>query len=95
MNKILSPWSKKVKKAMIDRDMDTNDLARMLGYTRQYTSSIINGVVYYEEPVVRISDTFSIPIPPNGGTLAYRTIADRNGRNIKKPECEVTYEQNY
>lgn len=30
MRKILSDWSKKVKKAMIDRDMDTNDLARQM-----------------------------------------------------------------
>ena len=72
MNKKLSPWSKKVKKAMIDHDMDTNDLARLLGYSRQYTSSIINGVVYYEEPVARISDTFSIPISPDRATLALK-----------------------
>lgn len=69
MKKILSPWSKQVKKAMIDNDMDTTDLADALGYTRQYTSSIVNGVVYYEEAVVRISEKLSIPIP-SGVTLA-------------------------
>ncbi len=45
MNKRLSSWSRQVKKAMIDQDIDTNDLAGMLGYSRQYTSNIINGVV--------------------------------------------------
>lgn len=69
MKKILSPWSKAVKKAMIDKDMNTTDLAKELGYTRQYTSNIVNGVEYYEEAVSRISYKFSIPMP-SGDTLA-------------------------
>ena len=71
MKKILSPWSKAVKKAMIDNDMDTTDLAKALGYTRQYTSNIVNGVRYYEEAVIRISTYLSVPAPTrNMGTLA-------------------------
>ena len=71
MNKKLSPWSRQIKKAMIDQDIDTNDLAGMLGYSRQYTSNIVNGVVYYEKPVARISQMFSIPVPPAGATLKF------------------------
>lgn len=74
MKKILSPWSKAVKKAMIDSDMDTNDLARKLDYTSRYTSSIINGIVYYEDAVIRISSIFSIPVPGPGETLARRDV---------------------
>lgn len=71
MRKILSSWSKNAKKAMIDLDMDTNDLAIKLGYTRRYTSSIINGGVYYEESVRRISKELAIPMPSReGDTLA-------------------------
>lgn len=63
MKKKLSPWSKNVKKTMIDLDMDTDDLALRLGYTRRYTSSIVNGVVYYEEAVRRISKELSVSVP--------------------------------
>lgn len=75
MKKILSPWSKAVKKAMIDNDMDTNDLAQRLEYTRQYTSNIINGCIYYEDAVIKISNVFQIPVPVPGATLAKKENA--------------------
>ena len=37
MKKQLSDWSKKIKKAMIDQDMDTNDLADRMKWSRQDT----------------------------------------------------------
>lgn len=74
MKKILSPWSKKVKKAMIDQDMNTSDLAMKLGYTSRYTSSIINGGVYYEDAVCRISKELSVPIPVGEGSTLARKV---------------------
>lgn len=38
-----SPWSKAVRKALIDKDMDLKDLAELTGYTRQYLSMVISG----------------------------------------------------
>ncbi len=70
MKKRLSPWSKKVKKAMIDQDMDTNDIANKFGWTRQYASAVINGRIYYKEAVIRISQLFMIDIPSENATLA-------------------------
>lgn len=76
MRKILSDWSKKVKKAMIDRDMDTNDLARQMKWTRQYTSSLVNGCVYQKESVAKISLFFGFDVPSENTTLA-RTRSER------------------
>lgn len=70
MKKILSDWSKKVKKLMIDKDMDTNDLADLMKWTSQYTSSIVNGRTYQKEAVERISHFFKIEIPSENATLA-------------------------
>ena len=46
MKVIYSNWSKQVKKAMIDADLDTNDLADKFNWTRQYVSAIVNGGMY-------------------------------------------------
>lgn len=70
MKKQLSPWSKKVKIAMIERDMDTQDVADKLCWSRQYTSSIINGRAYQKESVNKISELFNITIPSEKSTLA-------------------------
>ena len=74
MERKLSPWSKEVKKAMIDHDMETIDLANKFGWTRQYTSAIINGRVYFAEPVIRISHLFGIDIPSENATLARKCV---------------------
>ena len=71
MNVIYSPWSKQVKKAMIDADLDTNDIANKFNWTRQYVSSIINGRIYQREAVRNISMYLNIPVPESEkGTLA-------------------------
>lgn len=71
MKVIYSNWSKQVKKAMIDADLDTNDIANKFNWTRQYTSSIINGRTYQREAVRSISQHFDIPMPESEkGTLA-------------------------
>lgn len=73
MKKKLSPWSKEVKKAMIDHNMETVDLANKFGWTRQYTSAVINGRVYFAEPVMRISHLFGIDIPSENATLSRKS----------------------
>lgn len=70
MKKQLSNWSKNIKKAMIDRDMDTADVAEKMKWTRQYTSSIINGRTYQRESVNRLSVYFGLDIPSENATLA-------------------------
>ena len=70
MKKQLSDWSKKIKKAMIDQDMDTNDLADRMKWSRQYTSSIIHGRSYQKESVTRICIFFGVDIPSENSTLA-------------------------
>lgn len=70
MKKQLSKWSKDIKKAMIDRDMDTADVAEQMKWTRQYTSSIINGRTYQRESVNRLSVYFGLEKPSENATLA-------------------------
>lgn len=61
MAKKLSPWCKAAKKAMIDRDLEVNDLAEVLELSRPYVSSILNGRVYSPVAVKKISDFLRIP----------------------------------
>ena len=70
MKKKLSPWSKEVKKKMIDADLDTNDIADKFNWTRQYVSSIINGRTYQREAVVSISLYLGVAVPEGRSTLA-------------------------
>ena len=73
MKVIYSNWSKNVKKAMIDADLDTNDIADKFNWTRQYVSSIINGRTYQREAVNNISVYLGVEIPEgNRVTLAKR-----------------------
>ncbi|GFI16409.1 hypothetical protein IMSAG249_02514 [Lachnospiraceae bacterium] len=70
MKKILSGWSKTIKKLMIDYDMDMADVAQKVRWSTQYTSAIINGRTYQKESVNRISQLFGIDIPEENTTLA-------------------------
>lgn len=69
MKRKLSKWSKDVRKQMIDKDMDTGDVAERFQWTRQYASSIINGRTYQREAVVKISLLFDLDVP-EGSTLS-------------------------
>jgi len=71
-----SNWSKSVKKAMIDRDMDMNDVAERMKWTPQYTSSIINGRTYQREAVVKLSYLFQLDVP-EGKTLAMKIRGEK------------------
>ena len=43
MKRILPKWCKDAKKAMIDKDMSVDDLAKETGRTRVYISAVLNG----------------------------------------------------
>lgn len=60
MARKLSPWCKAVQKALIDKDMDINDLALKIGKSRQFTSGVVNGRIYAEPTVKLISDLLNI-----------------------------------
>ena len=61
MGKVLSPWCKQVKIAMIELDLTVGELAKKIGKSREYTSAVINGRVYAEPMVKAISDVLNIP----------------------------------
>lgn len=85
MKVIYSNWSKNVKKAMIDADLDTNDIAAKFNWTRQYVSSIINGRTYQREAVINISLYLGIEIPESpSSTLAKKkkVIENRVEENL-------------
>lgn len=57
----LPDWCKNAKIAMIEQDLSINQLAEKTGMARPYVSSIVNGRVYSEKAVKRISDFLQIP----------------------------------
>ncbi len=76
MKKILSDWSKAIKHEMIDRDMDFKDIAEKFHWTPQYVGALINGRIYFGEPVNRLSHYFDVEIPPENATLAVERNTD-------------------
>lgn len=66
--RILSPWSKAVKKRMIDNDLSTVELAEQLNMSRSHLSSVINGITYSKPAIEKISIALGVPVSPN--TLA-------------------------
>ena len=79
MKVIYSNWSKQVKKAMIDADLDTNDLADKFNWTRQYVSAIVNGRMYQREAVLNISFFLGVPVPESEKA----TLAKRKNKEIE------------
>lgn len=61
MGKVLSPWCKQAKIAMIKLDMTVAELAEKIGKSREYTSAVVNGRIYAEPVVKAISDVLNIP----------------------------------
>lgn len=61
MGKVLSPWCKLARKAMIDMDLTVAELAAKVGRSREYTSAIVNGRIYSEPAIKDISDVLNIP----------------------------------
>ena len=64
MKRELAPWSKEVKKALIDRDMTVTDLANRLGFSRAYISCVISGkTAGVPEIAARINKELEISTP--------------------------------
>lgn len=60
MKKVLPDWCKEVKKALIDKDMNINDLANELKYSREYISIVINGRLNSPEMQKQICDYLGV-----------------------------------
>lgn len=71
VDKILPTWCKAAKKSMIDKDIDTQDLAIQVGCTRQFICAIVNGRQSSEMAVVKISRILEIA-PPTSSTYIYQ-----------------------
>lgn len=61
MGRKTSDWSKAVRIAMIQRDWDMGDLAKAIGLSREYTSSVVNERVRSAPTASAISDVLNIP----------------------------------
>lgn len=59
--RILPPWCKDVKKAMIDKDLNVTQLSEMAGISRVYASGIINGRTVAPELAEKIGKTIGVP----------------------------------
>lgn len=60
MKRILPDWCKDAKKAMIDKDMDINDLVEQTGRSRVYISAVLNGRQTAQPIMQEISDILNI-----------------------------------
>ena len=56
----LNNWCKTAKKTMIDLDMSVKELAARTGLTRPYCSSVLNGKIYSETAIKKISSCLNI-----------------------------------
>ena len=60
MPRELSPWGKRAKIAMIRKGITGVELARELGYSRSYVTSVLNGRAKCPPAIKRISDYLDI-----------------------------------
>lgn len=60
MARVLSPWCKQAKIRLIELDMTVAELASKVGFTREYTSAIVNGRAFSEPAIKAISDVLNI-----------------------------------
>lgn len=61
MPKRITEWHKAVKAAMAIRGLTYADLERDLGLSRTYLSAVVNGRIYSDIAVKKISDYLDIP----------------------------------
>lgn len=59
--KAKTDWAKSVRVKMIELNLSVNELASEVGFTREYTSSIINERVMSDSARKTISDYLNIP----------------------------------
>lgn len=58
---LLSKCGKEIMKTLIDRDMDINDLAEGVGYSREYVSRLISGRVNTTDGRRKLCEYLEIP----------------------------------
>lgn len=71
MAKNLSPWCKTAQKAMIDKELNINDVAARLKCTRQYAWSLVNGRMYSQGAIRKISKMLEISEPDETTVLKH------------------------
>lgn len=62
MKRVLPPWCKEAKKALVDRDMSVSELSEEIGLSRTYVSGVVNGRVYAPEIATRISRALELKV---------------------------------
>lgn len=61
MKSDIPEWGKEVKKALIDKNMSTAELAEAINLSRSYVSNVINGNFNFPDVKQRISDYLGVP----------------------------------
>lgn len=61
-------WSKEVRKAMIDRDINQKDLAEKFCYSYQSVNRVVNGDTSSERLTKLISDFLEVKLDERGWT---------------------------
>lgn len=62
MKRVLPPWCKEAKKALVDRDMNVSELSEEIGLSRVYVSGVVNGRVYAPEIAARIGKALELNV---------------------------------
>lgn len=62
MKRVLPPWCKEAKKALVDRDMNVSELSEEIGLSRVYVSGVVNGRVYAPETAARIGKALELNV---------------------------------
>ena len=60
MAKKLSPWCKRVKIELIERDLEHGELADKANMSKEYVSAVVNGRVYSPKAIQVISEILNI-----------------------------------
>lgn len=60
MKRPRSEWSKQVKKTMIDKDWEMDDLAKAIGKSREWTSAVVNERVRSYPTATLISNVLNV-----------------------------------
>ena len=58
-----SAWCKEAQHRMIDLQLSNADIAKAIGYRREYVSAIVHGRAYSEKAVKQISSFLGIKAP--------------------------------
>lgn len=62
MKRVLPPWCKEAKKALVDKDMNVSELSEEIGLSRVYVSGVVNGRVFAPEIAARIGKALELDV---------------------------------